>query len=98
MPGPTDWETEGATARAAVPSDALRQPVAVRAATWIGLLLLVTALVVYACAAQVTAGEDESEVQALGRFVVLVVVATGVGVLGGVALLLRLVAGAFLRR
>ncbi|WP_439689016.1 hypothetical protein ACRQ4C_13560 [Curtobacterium sp. SP.BCp] len=40
MPGPTDWETEGATARAAVPSDALRQPIAVRAATWTGLLPL----------------------------------------------------------
>ncbi|WP_022902518.1 hypothetical protein [Curtobacterium sp. B8] len=98
MTSPADWETEGATARAAVPSDALRQPIAVRVATWTGVVLLVVALVVYAFAAQVTAGADETEVQALARFVVLVVVATGVGVLGGVALLLRLVAGAFLRR
>lgn len=98
MPELADWETEGATARAAVPSDALRQPIAVRAATWFGVVLLVVALVLYALAAQSAAGADETAVHALGRFVLLVVVATGVGVLGGVALLLRLVAGAVVRR
>lgn len=97
MPELADWETEGATARAAVPSDAFRQPTAVRVATWIGVVLLVVALVLYALAAQATAGEEGSTVRALTRVVVLVVVATGVGVLGGVALLLRLVAGAFRR-
>lgn len=98
MTSPADWETEGASARAALPGDAVRTPASVRAATWIGIVLLTVAVVVFASAAQVTALDGESEAHALTRTVVLVVIGTGASLLAGVALLLRLVAGVIVRR
>ncbi|MEG8034920.1 hypothetical protein QP157_06155 [Sphingomonas sp. LR61] len=95
-----DWETEGAKARPTTPDDRNRPPApaALRATTWIGGLLLIAAVFVFVGASSLGVREDESEVHFLTRFVIVVVIGVAVAGLGAVALLLRLVAGALVRR
>ncbi|MBF4607893.1 hypothetical protein [Curtobacterium sp. VKM Ac-1393] len=94
-----DWETEGAKARPATPDDRNRvpAPAALRATTWIGVLLLVAALFVFVGAAALGLREDETEAHFVARLVIVVVIGAAVAVVGAVALLLRLVAGALVR-
>lgn len=93
MTGLADWETEGATARAPRPGDGVRAPAGVRALTWTGSVLVLVAVVLYALAAGTAPVTDGTAVHGFAPFVVLVVVATGAAVLGGVAFLLRILAG-----
>lgn len=95
-----DWETEGAKARPTTPDDHNRvpAPAALRATTWIGGLLLIAAVFVFVGASSLGVREDESEVHFLTRLVIVVVSGVAVAGLGAVALLLRLVAGALVRR
>lgn len=95
-----DWETEGARARPASPDDVVRTPApgALRATSWIGALLLVAAAGVFWATSLVDGGPEGSQSQLLFRVTLLVVIGVGLAVSGIVALLLRLVAGALLRR
>ncbi|MFK4481335.1 hypothetical protein [Curtobacterium sp. AB7] len=95
-----DWETEGAKARPTTPDDRNRvpAPLALRATTWIGVLLLVAATFVFVGASYIGLREDETAAHALARLVIVVVIGVAVAVVGAVALLLRLVAGALARR
>lgn len=92
-----DWEREGARARPGEPRDRTPVPGALRAATWIGVLLLVAAGIVLSVAAVLVAGDEESEAHLLFRVLLLSGVAIALGVVGVVALLLRLVASAVVR-
>lgn len=95
-----EWETEGAKARPASPDERNRvpAPAALRATTWIGVLLLVAATFVFVGASYLGVREDETEAHALARLVIVVFIGVAVAVVGAVALLLRLVAGALARR
>jgi hypothetical protein len=62
------------------------------------VLLLVAAVFVFVGASYLGVREDETEAHALARLVIVVVIGCAVAVVGVVALLLRLVAGALARR
>lgn len=100
MSGLADWETEGAKARPATPEDHDRvpAPAALRAATWIGALLLLAAVFVFVGATSLSVRDDETATHAAARLVIVVVIGAALAVVGSVALLLRLVAGALVRR
>lgn len=89
-----DWEAEGARARPSTPTDHVRAPLALRAATWIGTVLLVVAGIVLISTTMVTQQAEESAAHELLRVLVLVVVGSAIAVVGAVTLVLRLVAGA----
>lgn len=93
-----DWETEGAKARPATPDDRVPVPVALRVATWIGVLLLVAAVLVFAGTASLAVRDDETEAHFSARLVIVVVIGAALAVVGAVALLVRLVAGTLVRR
>jgi hypothetical protein len=93
-----DWETEGARARPSSAADGVVAPPALRAATWIGVVLLVAAGSVFLSTTLITPHVDESATHALLRVVVLVVVGAAAAVVGAVTLVLRLLAGALLAR
>jgi len=98
MTDATNWETEGARARPAAPDDHRPVPAALRATTWIGALLLIVAAFVFSGATLVDLHDDESEVHFLARVGLVVLIGVAIAVVGAVALLLRLVAGTFVRR
>lgn len=93
-----DWETAGARARPARPSDRVPLPAALRAATWLGAVLLIGAAVVFTTATFLGVHDDETEAHFLLRLALVVVSGIAIAVVGAVALLLRLVAGALVRR
>lgn len=93
-----DWETEGAKAREATASDHVPVPGPLRATTWIGGLLLVAAGFVFVGATFLGVREDETEAHFLARLVVVVVIGAAAATVGAVTLVLRVVAGAVVRR
>jgi len=97
MADAADWETEGARARPGAVEDHQPAPAVLRAATWIGALLLIAAAFVFFGATLVELHTDESEVHFLARVGLVVLIGVAVAVVGAVALLLRLVASAFVR-
>jgi hypothetical protein len=98
MADAANWETEGARARPGAPVEHHPAPAALQAATWIGALLLIAAAFVCFGATLVEVHTDESEVHFLARVGLVVLIGVAIAVVGAVALLLRLVASALVRR